>query len=136
MLGSISQGTVPGYAGTQDDIVYLVGHAQTIAASCQFVVTSGHAVMALSWPFRTDLAELADLPWDKINAKFWFDDAERGFVDRMRPKQAEFLVFERVPWDLIGHMAVKTDAAKARVEQAIARAAHQPQVHVLPKFYY
>lgn len=51
-------------------------------------------------------------------------------------KQAEFLVYDFFPWELIRRIGVRTRATQARVETASSTAAHRPAVAILPDWYY
>jgi hypothetical protein len=56
--------------------------------------------------------------WDLVGARYWADRPEDN--DRKRRKQAEFLVWEHVPWSAVAGIAVLNDAMKTRVEAAMA----------------
>jgi len=68
------------------------------------------------------LDKLYEVPWQVMSQKYWQDVREE--------RQAEFLVREFFPWSAICEVAVKSNEAASRVQSAISRAAHQPQVTV------
>ena len=47
--------------------------------------------------FRADMAQLEELDWNAINARYWQDCKEE--------KQAEFLVEHSFPWELVRALA-------------------------------
>ena len=51
-------------------------------------------------------------------------------------KQAEFLVQRFVPWSLVERIGVRSEQVQAQVLAALAGAAHQPPVDVLPQWYF
>ena len=51
-------------------------------------------------------------------------------------KQAEFLVHNDFPWALVRRIGVHSRAIKTAVEAALAGAAHQPAVEIIPGWYY
>jgi hypothetical protein len=51
-------------------------------------------------------------------------------------KQAEFLMHESFPWELVERIGVFDDRIKAQVDAAIASAGHKPLVTVEPGWYY
>ncbi len=73
MLLQLHTGQVEGYEDGQRPILYLVAHAEEIAAAgFRFVFYDGHALARFSTP-HTDLAQLDQLDWDAINAEWWND---------------------------------------------------------------
>lgn len=51
-------------------------------------------------------------------------------------KQAEFLVYDSFPWDLVGEIGAYNTQVARQVQQAIAGASHQPPVTITPEWYY
>jgi hypothetical protein len=112
-----------------EDVVHLVSTAQAIVErGLPFCYTSGHAIMDLSDTFE-DLAFLDKLDWDAIDTWKWKDP------EVQRRKQAEFLVRDIVPWDLVQEIGVLTADTKAQVETALMAAQHRPRVYLRPKWY-
>ncbi len=77
---------------------------------------------------RADLTQLSDLDWNAINATSWRDCKDE--------KQAEFLVEERVPWELIELIGVKDKAVQEHVIRLLEPAAHKPDVEIRQNWYY
>jgi hypothetical protein len=134
MLYVIDKGRVPGYDGGQEPVIYLTTTAQAVAdAGCAFVFTDGHAIMELSQFYR-DLADLKQLDWDVLSGKYWNDTNDHP--DRKRRRQAEFLVWKRLPWSLVKEIGVKTERMQKRVLKVLASTTTHPPVCVRAKWYY
>lgn len=64
MLYAIHKGTVAGYTGTQQDVIYLVANLADLQSSrLTWVFTDGHAAMGLS-DFYTDIKDLNQIDWN------------------------------------------------------------------------
>jgi hypothetical protein len=51
-------------------------------------------------------------------------------------KQAEFLLHEFFPWELVEAVGVRDAGVAARVRDAIRDAAHQPHLQIQPAWYF
>jgi hypothetical protein len=51
-------------------------------------------------------------------------------------KQAEFLVHESFPWELVERIGVMSQGVGNQVVNAIRGAAHRPPVEIKPDWYY
>jgi hypothetical protein len=51
-------------------------------------------------------------------------------------KQAEFLVEESFPWELVERIGVMDKVIAEKVKAIVGEAAHQPEVVVAPNWYY
>lgn len=80
--------------------------------------------------FRDSLDQLGELDWAAIRSTDFRSPAIK------EGKQAEFLVRGFVPWELVVRIGVHSSAMQERATAAISSAAHQPQVDVLPRWYY
>ena len=76
----------------------------------------------------SDLRSLNKLNWDAINANSW--------VDCQDEKQAEFLVEESFPWELIKRVGAQSLRTKRKALQALQASAHKPPVEVMRDWYY
>lgn len=133
MLYVISRGNVPGYDEGQEPVVHLVAEAEVIAeAGLGFVITNGHAEMEISEQFG-DLVDLGRVDWEIMGKKYWNDTEEDN--DRLRRRQAEFLVHGACPWELIQEVAVMSDSLAQRVK-AIVSGTEGPRVVVRRNWYY
>jgi hypothetical protein len=134
MLYAIYGGYVIGYRGGQVPILHFRASTEAVnQARLRFAFTDGHAKMAISH-FYEDLAQLDQLDWEVIRAWSWHDTQLDN--DRQRRKQAEFLVSNFFPWNLIEEIGVINREIKAQVEKTIDKAAHKPIVKVHPEWYY
>lgn len=77
---------------------------------------------------RADLAQLGEIDWDAVQARDW-----RG---KKEGKQAEFLVEQSFPWDLVSRIGVKSQQVYGQVRAALQAAAHKPHVEIRPDWYY
>lgn len=117
MLGAISVGSVAGYTGRQSDIVHLVVNVDDVVAQgLPFVFTDGHAEMALSGQY-TNLADLTKIDWELMGSRYW--NATNSDPDRPRRRQAEFLIHQQCPWNLVSSIGVMNDQAAALVQEAL-----------------
>jgi len=133
---AISKSTVEGYEQGQAPVIYLVSKVEAVvAAGLLFAFTDGHAAMDLS-DFYDDLANLDQIDRPLMSATYWLDNEE--FPDRKRRRQAEFLIYQCAPWEIMTGIAVKTEAMKERVKQILLESDsdHKFEVKVLPNWYY
>ena len=116
-------------------MVYLVSTVEAVVANAsRWVFTDGHAVIRITRFFES----LADLPgavdWSVVHAKQWADTREDP--DRKRRKQAEFLVHEFFPLDLVEEIAVIDDTMRTQVEQIVAPIGRALRVSTRREWYY
>lgn len=132
MLYTISRGNVPDRR--QDDIVYLVSAIEwVVERNLGYIFTDGHPIMAFT-SFYDNLDDLANIDWNVMKAKIWHDtDAD---PDRKRRRQAEFLVHEFLPWELIQYICVMNENAGKAVEEIIDGLEHHPTIFVKRRWYY
>lgn len=80
--------------------------------------------------FRARLTELDQINWPAVSATdFRAPDIKEG-------KQAEFLVHEFFPWNLVTRIGVHSANIGARVQAVLRSATHRPKVEVRPDWYY
>jgi len=133
MLYTISRGNVAS-CPDQTAILHLVTSVQLVAESGRpFAFTDGHGIMVLT-EFFDDLTMLPRIDWPLMEARYWFDTAEDS--DRKRRRQAEFLVHERCPWDIIQEIGVQNRSMESRVHAIVELLEHKPEVNVRPGWYY
>jgi hypothetical protein len=136
MLGAIHKGAVPCYQDGQRSVIYLVAHAERVAASLpNWCFTDGHAVEAVS-EFFAGLKEMNRVDWDAVNTWRWGGRWRLADPDITRRKQAEFLVHGRFPWMLFHSIGVLDAAMAERVRAGLVNAAHKPRVTIEPNWYY
>lgn len=135
MLYAIRQGQVEGYPGGQAQVLHLVADAESIEASgAHCVHTDGNAASQplRFYPGTSGLASA--LSWDVINSANWANTIDDN--DRKRRKQAEFLVWQSVPWHTIVQIGVIDETMAVHARRLIAGAAHQPDILVRRNWYY
>jgi ssDNA thymidine ADP-ribosyltransferase, DarT len=66
------------------------------------------------------------------------DDRRRDFqpADVKEGKQAEFLVHQSFPWELVERIGVVSQGVAQRVANAMEGSAHRPRVEIRPDWYY
>ena len=135
MLYAIHKGYVEGYSGGQSEVVHLVSSVEVVnEASLAWVFTDGHAEMAPLTEFFDDLKDLDKVDWNLMNARYWHDTDDD--MDRKRRRQAEFLVRDFFPWELITEICVADKAAAGRVEEILENSKHKPRLGIRPGWYY
>jgi hypothetical protein len=116
MLYAIFKNRVTGYTSGQQPVIYLCSSTEAVqSADCRWVFTEGHAVMDYT-DFFDDFKDLGKIDWPLMRAKYWF--ATDTLPDRSRRRQAEFLVHQFFPWNLVKEVVVY-DAANAKVVRDI-----------------
>jgi len=117
MLYTINQGNVPNYTQGQAALIHLVSDVEDIdARGLNFVFTDGHAVMQFT-DFFDDLDYLGAIDWDVMESRYWSDTNEDN--DRKRRRQAEFLVRNFFPWELITEIGVINYTIQSQVENIL-----------------
>ncbi len=134
MLFTISRGNVVGFDGGQQSIVHLVATAQAVRdAGLGYVFSDGHGIMTLS-DFYYDLNHLDEVDWEIMRTHYWADTDDD--LDRKRRRQAEFLVHEQFPVELIQGIGVINQTIKQQTDQLLAAHGLNIQVVVKPGWYY
>lgn len=132
MLYTIYRGNVPGAEGQHPYIVHLRFDLQELFEAQPCVFTNGHAVIEMS-DFFEDLDGLDQVPWGVMEERYWSQD---GTGEMRRQRQAEFLAWAHVPWEMVLEIGVMNATCKALAEEAIAGVAHQPPVVIRRDWYY
>ena len=121
MLFQLHTGWVKDYTDGQEPIIYLVSTVQRVVeAGLPFVFSDGHGIKAFTKWFSS-LGDLVKVDWDAAYATIWKDTIED--MDRQRRKQAEFLVHQFCPWEVIDSIGVRSQAMKERVERTLGAVA-------------
>lgn len=108
-----------GYRGirqrSQSEIIYLCSHIETIVNTCpEWCFTDGHAKDKLTTYFN-QLDGLAQIDWATVTDRYWSSTPEDP--DKMRRKQAEFLVKTYVPVACFSGVIVHDKAADSKARQ-------------------
>ncbi len=134
MLYSIHGGFVEQYKEGQAPVLHLTSLAESVAdAGLAYAFTEGHAELAYS-SFFEDLADLDKVDWPVMKSKWWNDTDED--MDRKRRRQAEFLVHEFFPWNLVTEIGVINATMEQQVNDLLQDVGHKPSVTVRRTWYY
>ena len=118
----------------QNDIIFFVIHTETVAkAKLPFAFTDRHAVVSYA-QFYNDLEKINNLDWQTIKLRYWANTPEDP--DRKEKKQAEFLIYEKLPWEQIYGIAVNNEGTHTKVETILNGLQHKPIVKVKTEWYY
>lgn len=120
------------YRGGQGPIIHLRADLNEVVAWCDTV--------ARKWAFtltnagsrffedRDDLSCLSEVNWEAVRADSWSTCREE--------KQAEFLVEDSFPWELIEYIGVYNEATYRQVLLSLRGVAHRPHVEIVKSWYY
>lgn len=129
-----------GYRGisqrSQSDIVYICCELNKAVAICnKWCFTDGHAKNNFT-EFFNDLNYFNKIDWNIVAEKYWAN-TEDDF-DRMRRKQAEFLIKDNVPVDCISKIIVYDDKVCNVVKNILNETGLQIPVEINPnnQYYY
>lgn len=122
------------YRGGQDDILHLeadlreaVAWAEQVGRRWAFTSSNAGATYAR---FHATLDDLDQINWRAVAATDWrAPDTKEG-------KQAEFLVHDWFPVELIARIGVRSIPVQQQAFAALAVAKHRPPVVVMPGWYY
>ena len=129
-----------GYRGItkrpQLDIVYIVCKVSKIVEHCEeWCFTDGHAKQKIT-TFYNDIDDLGEVYWNTVGERYWHN-TEDDF-DKMRTKQAEFLVREYVPVKCIFGIVTYNNKSAGIVKEILDRLNLAIQVVINPdgSYYY
>jgi len=132
MLYAISRGGVQGYTAGQAPVIYLCSSTEAVdAAKLRWVFTEGHADMGYT-DFFDDFKDLTRVDWSLMKEKYWRDTDEDP--DRSRRRQAEFLVHNFFPWNLVSNVAVYDGSVATTVSGILT--GQSPTVAIQQGWYY
>ena len=122
------------YRGGQKLIVHLEADVHEVAEWAEangrrwaFSLSNAGAVYA---QFHSELARLEEINWDAVTARDFRP------ADVKESKQAEFLVQQSFPWQLVERIGVHSQGIGQRVYAAMNEADHQPSVEIRREWYY
>jgi hypothetical protein len=84
--------------------------------------------------FYDDLDRLGEVDWTVVRSRQWADTVDDG--DRKRRKQAEFLVRDALPIELLTAIVVRTPQRRGEVETLLERRGIVLKVLDKPDWYY
>jgi ssDNA thymidine ADP-ribosyltransferase, DarT len=133
MLWHIYNGWVKDYAGTQNDIIYLVSTAEKIVdLQLPFLFTDRHGYLAHKKIFNS-LDDLDKLSFNVIRDDTWLKEYTEL---KKELKQAEFLVHQHVPVNAILGIIACNENVATFVQNEVAKLGLTLQVVVKPDYYY
>lgn len=134
MLYLIHMGNHPNltYPGGQGPVVHLeadlratVAWAETNGRRWAFTLSNAGSYM---FEDRSDLAQLDEIDWEAVQATNW--------SKRKEGKQAEFLLEQSFPFELVERIGVLNLAVSRQVAQSLAPGGHRPVVEIRRDWYY
>lgn len=140
MLYLIWKGNYPDltYRGGQEPIIHLAANLRDAVdwAATQpkrWVFTTTNAGSAFFDDYNS-WDQLGRINWDAVQAKKW---AGRDVPLSIKEgKQAEFLLENFCPWEIIKRIFVYSESVCRQVEALLAPVPHKPLIEVRPDFYY
>lgn len=134
MLYTINRNNVEGYTEGQLPILHLVSSTEAVLnAGLSFIFTDGHAEMDIS-RFFTNLEDLKEIDWGLMCSRYWADTNKDG--DRKRRRQAEFLVHQFLPINLIESIGVINPTIANQVKDLLQHLDYRPVIQIIPLWYY
>lgn len=122
------------YRGGQGPIIHLeadfhttIAWAEAHANRWAFTLSNASAFYA---EFRASRDQLSEINWPAVDATQWSNPEIR------EGKQAEFLLHDFFPWELVERVGTHSQQVAEQAVQIIATAAHQPIVVRQPSWYY
>ena len=122
------------YRGGQEPIIHLeadlyrvIRWAEANGVLWAFSLSNAGAYYA---EFRSQMDGLSQLDWSAISAR------DFRTAEVKEHKQAEFLVYDRFPFDLVERIGVQSAAIRTRTAEAIGAARHRPAIEVRPDWYF
>jgi hypothetical protein len=136
MLYVVSMGDHPGlgFRGGQGQIVHLQYDLHQLLdwadrAGKLWAFTAGNARAGYT-SFHTDRAQLGAIDWDAVDATDWRDPFVKD------SKQAEVLIHEVVPFELVESIGVRSADVAATAQAGLSVSKHKPPVVVERTWYY
>jgi len=136
MLYVINQANHPDldYKGGQEPIIHLEADLKQVVEWAEkkrqhwaFSLSNAGAYYA---QFRSSLDQLSEVNWEAVAAvDFRSSDIKEG-------KQAEFLMKEFFPWQLIERIGVVNEVIAQRVADLIQKERHRPKIEIKKDWYY
>jgi len=134
MLYAIHCGTVENYQEGQSSVLHLVSKVETVAEKqLPFTFTNGHAEM-MPTEFYESLDDIDKIDWKLMKAEFWNDTEDD--INRKWRRQAEFLVHNHFPIELVAGIGVISEEIKSQVEEILRIFKNEITAAVLPQWYY
>ena len=134
MLYVLHKGNLPElpYRGGQDPIVHLKADMRqavdwAVSENLHWAFTTENAVASSAADY-SDWSQLKRIQWEAVSARSW-----QNFKG---PKQAEFLMQEKFPWQLVSQIGVRTKEARIKTLNLLRSASDRTPCEVRPDWYY
>jgi hypothetical protein len=135
MLYRIARSGVDHYQDGQTPLIYLVSTiGNVIRSGLPWVASTGNCGAVTTEYFNDPGLLDTKIDWDLQDATMWSDTAEDPY--RATRRAAEFLVHERLPWQLIRWVVTRTPATASTVRSTLTAAGLFQTVVVRPRWYY
>jgi len=121
------------YQGGQEPIIHLEADMHAVVAWAnanhrRWAFTLSNAG-AYYFEDRADVAQLDQVNWQAVQARDWRGGLKEG-------KQAEFLLEQDFPWQLVERIGVSSRRVHGLVANALPVTGHRPPVQILADWYY
>jgi hypothetical protein len=122
------------YRGGQGPIVHLECDLEAVLAWAEkykrpWAISLSNAAASYS-QFRCDRAGFAEINWEAVTSR------DFRMPEVKEAKQAEFLVHDSFPWNLVERIGVLTNVIALQVIGISQASAHRPKVEIQPSWYY
>ncbi|MBK8015058.1 MAG: DUF4433 domain-containing protein [Deltaproteobacteria bacterium] len=129
------------YLGGQESIVHLEADLGAVVAWAnlqkrRWAFSLSNAGASYT-QFRKSLNDLHHVDWDAVASHNFSNGSYTPSGHQVKEgKQAEFLLHSDFPWVLFERIGVASRAIAIQAQEAIANAAHKPQISVQPSWYF
>jgi len=122
------------YRGGQEPIVHLEADLHAVVAwadsqNCRWAFSLSNAG-AVYTQFRADMDYLEELDWHAIDA------TDFRSAEVKESKQAEFLIRDFFPWDLVERIGIHSIGIRSQVNAALRGTTHRPALEIRQEWYY
>lgn len=83
---------------------------------------------------RCELGQLSEINWDAVSARKWSGNGVPAAVKE--GKQAEFLIEDCFPWELVERIGICSNSIVNRVDQALTTIPYRPLIEVRTDWFY
>lgn len=118
---------------SRDEILIIVCEIETLVQHERWFFTDGQGNANLSRHFN-NLDDLIAIDWESIHQCNFRNDSVD--FDRLRRYQAEFLVYNHIPYTAIHELIVYNESAQQKVLECIMENNCKLNVHIKPNYYF